>query len=101
MGFVLTLLLCLAYAVIIRNDFVRRSVETDRFVFHTKKGRTIFFDRTMFGKIVPLALISVMAIFAITIYSQTLYELSEAVDRSNATIDELEIRESTNEKAAR
>jgi len=99
MGFVLTLLLCLAYAVIIRNDFVRRSVETDRFVFHTKKGRTIFFDRTMFGKIVPLALISVMAIFAITIYSQTLYELSEAVDRSNATIDELEIRESTNEKS--
>ncbi len=99
MGFVLTLLLCLAYAIIIRNDFVRRSVETDRLVFHTRKGRTIFFDRTMFGKIVPLALICVMAIFFITFYSQTLYELSEAVDRANATINELENRESTGAKS--
>lgn len=99
MGFVLTLLLCLAYAIIIRNDFVRRSVETDRFAFHTRKGRTIFFDRTMFEKIVPLALVCVMAIFCITFYSQTLYELSEAVDRSNAAINELENRESTGAKS--
>lgn len=99
MGFVLTLLLCLAYAIIIRDDFVRRSVATDRFVFHTQKGRTIFFDRTMFRKIVPLALVCVMAIFFITFYSQTLYELSEAVDRSNAAIDELENRESTGAKS--
>ncbi|MBO5496880.1 MAG: hypothetical protein J5967_05700, partial [Oscillospiraceae bacterium] len=99
MGFILTLLLCLAYAIIIRNDFVRRAVETDRFVFHTRKGRTIYFDRTMFSKIVPLALVCVMTIFCITFYVQTLYELSEAVDRSNAAINELDARETSDAKS--
>ena len=99
MGFITTMLLCLAYAVITRNDFVRRTVETDKFVFRTKNGRNLYFNRTIFKRIVPLALICVMAIFAITFYTQTLYEISESIDRSNATLKELTTRETSDAKS--
>ena len=95
MGFIMTMVLCLAYTIIIRNDFVRRAVEPDRLVFRRKNGRSLYFNRAIFRKVIPLTAVCVLAIFCITFYAQTLLEISETIDRSNATLTELSLKENT------
>ena len=88
-GFVLVMLICLAYAVIIRNDFVRHATETKRRVIYDRNGRKVIFDRSVFNKVFPLMVAGVITIFLISFYTQTLLEISESIDDSKVALDEV------------
>ena len=89
MGFVLVMLLCLTYAIIVRNDFVRFAVDTEKKIFRTAKGSEIIFDRSIFKKVMPLMIAGVLLIFGISFYTQTLLEISESIENSVTALDEI------------
>lgn len=89
LGFVLVMALCLAYAVIVRNDFVRRAVKTDRKVLFRSGKSALIFDRSVFRKIFPLMIVGVMLIFGISFYTQTLLEISQCIDNSIVALEEV------------
>lgn len=101
-SFVLVMLVCLIYAVIVRNDFVRNAVETDKKIFLGKNENPIIFDKTIFGKIIPLMIAGVILIFSLSFYTQTLLEISESIDRSHVALEEVSTRyqESTESREA-
>ncbi len=88
-GFVLVMLLCLGYAIIVRNDFVRKEVQTDKRIFRLKNGATIIFDRSIFRKVFPLTIAGSLLIFGISFYTQTLLEISESIEDSVVAIEEV------------
>ena len=88
-GFILVMLLCLAYAVIVRNDFVRREVVTDKKVFPRRKGSSVIFDKSILRKVFPLAVLGVLLIFGISFYTQTLLEISENIESAVVALDEI------------
>ncbi|MBR3185001.1 MAG: mechanosensitive ion channel [Oscillospiraceae bacterium] len=88
-GFILVMLLCLTYAVIVRNDFVRHEVKTDKRIFYRKKGSPVIFDRSIFRKVFPLTVLGVLLIFGISFYTQTLLEISEGIESSVVALDEV------------
>ena len=89
LGFVLVMAMCLAYAVIVRNDFVRRAVKTDRKFLYRSGGASIIFDRSVFHKVFPLMIVGVMLIFGISFYTQTLLEISQCIDNSLVALEEV------------
>ena len=88
-GFVLIMILCLAYAVVVRNDFVRRSTETEKIILFKNAGNPVIYDRSLGSKIFPLMVLGVLIIFCISMYTQTLLEISNAVDESKVALDEI------------
>ena len=90
--FVLVMLLCLAYAVVVRNDFVRHATKTDRVVLRSHAENPLYFDKSVFGKVFPLMLAGVLVMFGISFYTQTLLEISEGVDKSRIALDEVSSR---------
>ena len=90
-GFVLAMLACLIYAIIVRNDFVRRAVETKRKTFKRKNG-TIIFDISVFKKVFPLTLAAVIVLFFVSFYTQTLLEISQSIDKSQQALHEVSAR---------
>ncbi len=88
-GFVLIMLLCLAFGVIVRNDFIRRAADTDKFIIHRKNGDNIIFDKSIFKRVFPLMLCGVFLIFSISFYTQTLLEISQSIDDSVTALDEV------------
>ena len=91
-SFVLVMLLCLFYAIIVRNDFVRHEVETKKRVYKLPGGRTVNFDRSIFEKVFPLMIAGVLLIFGMCFYNQTLLEISESVDDSVVALNEVSNR---------
>ena len=89
LGFVLIMLICLAYAVIVRNDFVDREVKTKKVVLTPNSENPITFDRSIFDKILPLVLIGVIVMFCISFYTQTMLEITQGVESSNIALDEV------------
>ena len=90
-GFVLVMLLCLVYAIIVRNDFVRNAIETRKKIFEGKNN-TIIFDISVFEKIFPLMITGVFLIFGISFYTQTLLEISEGIERSSVALSDITAR---------
>ena len=88
-GFILVMLVCLMYAVIVRNDFVRNAVETNRRVIATVKNEKVIFDKSIFDKVFPLMLVGVFLIFSISFYTQTMLEISESIDDSIIALTEI------------
>ena len=88
-GFVFVLLICLAYAVIIRNNFVRNAIKTDRYILNPNSHNPIYFDKTVFTRVLPLMLTGVIVMFGISFYSQTLLEITEGVEKSNVALNEV------------
>ena len=88
-GFVLVMILCLVYAIIVRNDFVRHAVDTKKKILRKKSKNPIIFDVSIFTKVFPLMLLGVLLVFFISFYSQTLLEITEAIDRSVIALDEV------------
>ena len=88
-GFVLTMLICLAYAVIVRNDFVQREVRTERVTLNPKSETPVYFDRSIFNKVFPLVIAGSLVMFGISFYTQTLLEIRNGIDRSNLALDEV------------
>ncbi len=91
-GFVLVMLLCLSYAVIVRNDFVRHAVQTERKVIGKRKGSPVYFDISIFKKVFPLMIAGVLLIFGISFYTQTLLEISESIENSELALNEVTAR---------
>ena len=91
-GFILVMLICLVYAVIVRNDFVRNSIETKKKIFRRDGKPDIIFDRSIFKKVMPLLTAGVLLIFAISFYTQTLLEISDTVDSANVALKEMSAR---------
>lgn len=89
LGFSLVMIVCLIYAVIVRNDFVRRAVKTDRFVLRKDSKNPVYFDKTVFLKVVPLLIAGVVVMFGIAFYTQTLLELTEGIEKSDVALQEV------------
>ncbi len=91
-AFVLVMLLCLVYAVIIRNDFVRHEVQTEQKIIRRKGKNPFIFDISIFKKVLPLMIAGVLVIFGMSFYNQTLLEISENVDDSTIALEEVSNR---------
>ena len=89
MGFHIVMMVSLAYAVIVRNDFVRHAVATDRVVLRKDSDNPIYFDKSVFRKVFPLMLVSIMIMYGISYYTQTLLEVTQGVEKSAATLQEV------------
>ncbi|MBR3358631.1 MAG: mechanosensitive ion channel family protein [Solobacterium sp.] len=94
-GFILIMILCLTYAVIIRNDLVRRAVETTKKKIGTFRGRPVYFNESIFGRVFPLMMIGVLTVFSISFYTQSLLEVSAAMQESREKINEISTRYDT------
>ena len=88
-GFILVMVLCLAYAIIVRNDFVRNATKTEKKVVYNNRGNRVIFDISIFKKVFPLMLAGVLLIFGISFYTQTLLEISNSIKDSVAALDEV------------
>lgn len=88
-GFILTMIICLGYAVVVRNDFVRNAVQTERKVLNPGSANPIYFDKSIFKRVVPLMLVGVLVMYGISFYTQTLLEISEGIEKSNVALDEV------------
>ena len=86
--FLLVMLLCLTYTVIVRNDYIRNSVETKKKIIYRWIGSPIIFDITLFQKVLPLMITGVLLIFGISFYSQTLLEISQTARKAAMALDE-------------
>ena len=89
MGFIIIMMLCLAYAVIVRNDFVRHEVKTDRVVLKKDSPNPMYFDRSVFNKVFPLMIAGVLIMYGISFYTQTLLEITEGIERSDVALSEV------------
>ena len=89
LAFNVIMILCLAYAVIVRNDFVRREVQTDRIVLRANSKDPIYLDKSIFKKIFPLLLTGIMAMFGLSFYTQTLLEVTEGIEKSEVALQEV------------
>ena len=92
LGFVLVMVLCLAYAVVVRNDFVRREVSTDRVTLNPRSKNPMYFNKSVFKKVFPLMMAGVMIMYGISFYTQTLLEITEGVERSKVALDDVSAR---------
>ncbi len=89
LGFVLVMLLCLAYAIVVRNDFVRREVVTERVTLNPNAENPTYFDKSIFKKIFPLMVAGIFLIYGISFYTQTLLEITQGVETSEVALDEV------------
>lgn len=92
LGFILIMLLCLSYAVIVRNDFVKNAATTDRIVLNAGSKNPTYFDKSVFKKVFPLMVTGIILIFGISFYTQTLLEISEGIETSRVALDEVSAR---------
>ena len=88
-GFHIVMLMCLIYAVIVRNDFVRHAVETERITLREHSENPVYFDKSIFKKVFPLMLTGVMVMYGISFYTQTLLEVTQGVEKSAAALQEV------------
>ena len=89
LGFILIMLICLAYAVIVRNDFVSREVKTERQILNPNSPNPMIFDRSIFKKVFPLLIAGVLVMYGISFYTQTLLEITEGIEKSDVALDEI------------
>ena len=89
MGFALVMILCLAYALIVRNDFIRKGTETKVSILFKNSLNPYFFNRSVFHKVIPLMLIGIIVVFGVSFYTQTLLEIEEGIDKSKVILTEV------------
>ncbi|MBR0475006.1 MAG: mechanosensitive ion channel family protein [Erysipelotrichaceae bacterium] len=89
MGFVLIMSLCLVYSIIVRNDYIRQGVKTERIPINKNSEKTLYFNKSVFSRVFPLILIGILTVYGISFYTQTLLEIEEGVDKSNVILQEV------------
>lgn len=87
-AFLAVMLLCLIYAIIVRNDFVRDAVDTKKKIFRKNSKNPIIFDISVFNKVAPLMIAGVLVLLGISFYTQTLIEVARGADRASATLED-------------
>lgn len=92
--------LILIYAIIIQMDQIRKGtvLEARKRLYTTKKGKTVYYNKALGLRIFPLLFIGLAAILGISMYTQTLSQLSSAVRISESRIDEIGISVEKNVK---
>ncbi|MBQ4253982.1 MAG: hypothetical protein II712_04055, partial [Erysipelotrichaceae bacterium] len=88
-GFVLVMLLCMTYAIIVGNDFVRNGTHMDRVIVYGEETNPVYMNKSVLKKVFPLMLLGILTVYGISFYSQTLLEISEGVDKSNVILQEV------------
>ena len=101
LGFVVVMIVCLVYAVIVRNDFVRRAVQTKRFVLFKDSLNPVFFDKSIFAKVFPLVFAGVLAVFGISYYTQTMVGIAGGIAESDVALQEVAGRYETSQESSR
>ena len=99
MGFIIIMTLCSVYAVIVRNDFIRQGTETERIQLSGNPDNPIYFNRTVFNRVLPLMLLGLLAVFGTSFYTQTLLEITEGVDKSQVILQEVTARYEENQES--
>ena len=94
--------LILTYATIIQIDQLKKGTieEARRVIFTTRKGKKYYYNRALGLKIFPLMVIGLLVVFGISIYTQTLSQLSSAVRVSESRINSIGTGVSKNIKRA-
>ena len=87
--FLLVMFMCLIYTVIVRNDYIRNAVNTEKKIFYRWIGSPVIFDVSIFRKVFPLMITGVMFILGISFYSQTLLEISQTARESAMATSEV------------
>ncbi len=88
-GFVLVMLLCMTYAIIVGNDFVRNGTHMERVIVYGEETNPVYMNKSVLRKVFPLMLLGILTVYGISFYSQTLLEISEGVDKSNVILQEV------------
>ena len=91
LAFVLIMAICLAYSVVVRNDFVRHAVVTDKVLLKRTSGKKLYFNKSLFRRVFPLMILSMLALFGISYYVQTMLKLSEAMHRAQEIVKEIPV----------
>ncbi len=88
LAFFLVGFLILTFAIIIQIDQIRKGTVTEarRLLFTKKDGKEIYYNRVLGLRIFPLLVLGLAAIFGISVYTQTLTQLSSAVEISESRI---------------
>ncbi|MBR0138599.1 MAG: mechanosensitive ion channel, partial [Erysipelotrichaceae bacterium] len=89
LGFIMVMVLCLVYATIVGNDFLRQGTMTDRVVINNNSSNPIYFNRPVFRKVLPLMMLGIISVYGVSFYTQTLPEISEGVDKSDIILKEV------------
>lgn len=89
MGFLLVMSLCLFYAVVVRNDYIRQGIQTERIQISKDPNKPVYFNKSVYAKVFPLMVIGLLAVFGISFYTQTLLEIEEGVDKSKVIMQEV------------
>lgn len=89
-GFVLVMIICLLYGIVLRNDMILREQEADIRILGKIRNTPILFNRTILRRLLPVSLLGAMVVFGLSYYSQTILELSNAVSMSENEFVQLE-----------
>lgn len=88
LAFVLVGNMILTYAIILQVDQVRKGTvfEARRILFTTKSGIQVYYNKTLGLRIFPLLVVGLVIILGISFYTQTLTQLTSAVNVSESRI---------------
>ena len=102
LAFLLVGNLILTYAIILQVDQIRKGTvfEARRILFTTRSGRQVYYNRALGLRIFPLLLAGLVIILGISIYTQTLTQLTTAVNVSESRIKALGTGTENNSKTA-
>ena len=89
LGFLIVMILCVVYAIIVSKDFARQGIQPDKLEITGESKNPVYFNKSIFKKIFPLMLLGVLAVFGISFYTQTLVEITEGVDKSTVILQEI------------
>ena len=89
LGFFMVMILCIVYAIIVAKDFARQGTVPEKSTLVTESQNPVYFNKSIFKKVLPLMLLGVLAVFGISFYTQTLVEITEGVDKSTVILQEV------------
>ena len=92
MGFCIVMVLCLAYAIIVKNDYIRQGINKEKSILFKGAPEQKYFDKAVFRRVLPLMMIGVLSVYGITFYMQTLLEIEEGVDKAKVILQEVSAR---------
>ena len=91
LAFVFVGILIISYALIIQVDQIKKgSIFTSRkILFKRKSGRIVYYNRGLGLRVFPLVIVGLVLILGISLYSQTLSQLTTAINLSESRINSI------------
>ena len=91
LAFVFVGILIITYAFIIQVDQIKKGsiFESRKILFKRKSGRVVYYNKALALKVFPLVIVGLVLILGISIYSQTLSQLTTAVNLSDSRINSI------------